>query len=440
MFALLLALTIDGATNFLRAGPPVAVMIVAGMICMVGYLQVVRLDDGDGRWDALEPTDRALQPAQYLTAEDIREEVETDLQRSGALGVLGTGLWLTALGIILVVPCFVAAALAVTLARAYPLPDLLVLGWAGYALVSRSTLFDLPQISREAVDIEGRLFEGISHGLRSIKGLALAIYVVCGAFAAAYLFWLGVQISAAAASTDSVLVQARPLLVWNLGGIALLGLLVGGYTLWFWVREFRRLDRFLLTYEGTDEPPQQDPRVVGWTVPSLLFSVIAVTAIVGADARPVPLAVAALWPVLAAGTITGAWLTRRRPHESVTGEDRVIVVALILQTLGTATFGNLEPYRTLLLDGELANPIPPEIVSIGMLVAGFAYFEDVSRYADAHDDYRRFALPAFLGLVAVSIGASSLLIEGWLRGAIALTAGVCLLGAAGLTLTRYFRI
>lgn len=164
------------------------------------------------------------------------------------------------------------------------------------------------------------------------------------------------------------------------------------------------------------------------------------TAIVGADARPVPLAVAALWPVLAAGTITGAWLTRRRPHESVTGEDRVIVVALILQTLGTATFGNLEPYRTLLLDGELANPIPPEIVSIGMLVAGFAYFEDVSRYADAHDDYRRFALPAFLGLVAVSIGASSLLIEGWLRGAIALTAGVCLLGAAGLTLTRYFRI
>lgn len=436
-FALMLTVVIDVFSNNHGNWPLLVGIVIGAIVAFVGYLQWVSVPDAE--WDALEPTERALQPAQFITDEDISAEIEADLARSGVIGLLGTVLWLTALGFLLVLPCFIAAALALALLDTYPLPDILILIWAGYTLADRTSFVDVPDLRRDRIDIEKRLFREIRHGLKSIKGLALTVCVLCGIFAAAQLFWLGFSV-ALMLYNDGIVYNVVPLLAWNLVGVAVLSLIVGVYTLWFWAREFRRLDPFLSCYEGTAPAASPNTRVVGWTVPTLSVSVFGLAVIVGAESLSILFAVATLWPGVAVALGGMAWLTSQRHHQSVSHEDTVIMGALLVQTISVELFGQRSAVRDLLVGGELTIPFPMEILPIGVILIGLTYFDDISRYADRYQDVRRFALPGYLLLLGLSIGMSSLLSAGWVRLAIFGTVGVCVLGAIGLALTRYFRV
>ncbi|WP_049985258.1 hypothetical protein [Halobellus rufus] len=233
----------------------IAVLMVASAGALLWYLSRVR------EWSLFDPEGRGVEVLQLVSPHrDVSEELRADFAREGLLGLVGRVVYLAAVGLLLVFPVFLAGVVSQLFVYAYPLPDLLFLGWAVVAAVSpRLTVGpSREQVLDVGFDLERYLLDSLENASRSVQGLFLTTFVVLGAFVAAgYLFFavtLGSQlVGPVSALLDGPVLGLGPdawVTIWNLVGLtAMLGL-AGVSFLWLWIRELQRLPHFLDAWEN----------------------------------------------------------------------------------------------------------------------------------------------------------------------------------------------
>jgi hypothetical protein len=353
-------------------------------------------------WDLFHPDGRAAGIGDQLVSGDIRTELRDGFERPGALGVLARGIWVMAFGLPFVLAALGIGILLRVLAFTFPVPDLLAIGYI-FAVWSDTAESELTGRSVRSVvgtaagAVERRLFpEGRDPESRvvrilgactdSLKGMFLGIIGAAGLFVAAIPLVFGVrgipnaasivvQAVLAAGSVQSVadawvLFDAAGRIV----GMVVLWTASGAYGMWFWVRVFDRVPRYLRWWHDQTERPDAPARPPG----SLLPSVVLFTAgfLVAMQGLPAWLHVSLLvgWPVLVSVPVLLVRWTRRRGETPVRNEDYAVTLAV---TLGLVDLWVADVITSLPTDTSAWRLVQfrpdPLAVGVVVLVVFFAY-------------------------------------------------------------------
>lgn len=365
----------------------------------VAYLRLVL------RWRLLEPDPRTIAPVDAMfPRDDLRAEVERDLARDGALGVVGTALWVLAVGLFFVLPCFVAAVVVVALARAASLPDLVALGYAAWPVVAPR--LDLGRSLPEPLaDVEAHLLGVASRCTESITGASLGLLVALGLFASGSL--LRVAVVVAGAVVRGRIPIGGPGDASSLVGIAVVLAAAGGYGLWYWYRQLRRVPAFLDGLAGEPAtPPVARPRAGG--LPAAAAVLVALVAAAGAPSS--------LWSAFGlAWPLVVGWLVvlARDGFERTPGDAGRELLASVVAAAAFQTAAVLVVAVVRGRPAELTTPVRLEpglgelLVLGGLLVAFLGGLGAASHYGDRRGGVGRYALPVY----AVASGVVMLLVR-----------------------------
>lgn len=423
----------------------IGALMIASAGAVLWYLSRVR------GWSLFDPEGRGVEVLQLVSPhQDVSAELRADFAREGLVGVAGRAAYLAALGVLLVFPVFLAGVVSQLFVYAYPLPDLLFLGWAVVAAVSpRLTIGpSRGQVLDVEFDLERYLLDSLENASRSVQGLFLTTFVVLGAFiAAGYLFFavtLGSQVAGPALA-----LLGGPILglgldawvtLWNLVGlVAMLGF-AGGFFLWLWVRELQRLPHFLDVWEGRataeGEPIARPAGFVALPLATVVASAAYAFAVPASGTSPVEYGFALCWPLLLG---LGWWVANHSGEsQPLTHENLWIAVGLyaetvsvwfLARTLTVATAGGSPSVWAIF---ESAN-LP---IVLGFITVFPTLLPYVSRYEDRDVEGRSYALVWFLLAVAGLAVLTARIATDPVRFQLRLLAGAAIFGGLALALVR----
>lgn len=418
--ALTLGVAVSAVSSPTAGLVAIAVSLGTGYAGFLAYLRRFR------GWRITHPKYPPVRPVEQFTPfESIREEIKRDLQREGALGAIGRGLWIAAFGIVLLFPCLLAGVLAVALGNAFPLYDLLVLGW-----VLSNRLGWTPG----GPDPETRLFEQLARSGRNLKGLMLVLFATVGLVVSGMTVYAGFSFAAAAIPPGPSSVA------WTLFGIVAWLIASGAYGFAVWYAELRRVPAFLDEWTGRPEPTVDPPRTPpGHVLPATLLGIGAVVVTAAMDRADVRTAFGVAWPlgVLAAGWGLHRW--RGRGTAGVWAEDRTILWGLLAHGLLVVVAGNVDAVEAALSGEVPAVDVLDSLILVGLaLLAVVGWLPDIERLDDPDHPLRRFLLPGYGILVAAVAASASVLAPGSIGTAFGAVAAVCLAGSLGLLVVRRY--
>lgn len=367
-----------------------------GAIVLVGYLYRVE------NWHLFDPNGRIISPLE-LSYDDAGDRYRLMLQSKGLAETINAGFFVVANAMLLAVPCLLLGVVAQTSIHAFPLPDLVILGYilsttlGATASIRQLTLpFDATQI-----DIEERLHRGIKTVLHSQNGIILTMYCLLGVFLGCGT--LGVAVGVGRAYTSDVLAAGltfgtwdQVLFVWQLLGIELLLLLAAGYGIWLWLRAFKRLPAYIRYDSGGSEGPTRVPpaRPVG-----MALVPVGVLAIAGARIEFMSLfEFAILWPPTALVVGLCGFVTVRRTGTSIANENHVIIGSLLIHGLGIMAIGNSGVFFRVFTSQQLPlqRIIQSPVLLIATLLVGLPYYDTISEYARQFSGLRRHLSAVYL--------------------------------------------
>lgn len=247
-FALVTIVTAAGIRSTSDGGSPVELLSLLALMALGGAVLLASLRWGQG-WTLSPEDERFVQLVDAVfPAQSVEAELREDFARPGVLGIVGAALARTAAGMVLVVPAFLSGVAVVVLLLLYPLPDLLVLGWAGLWAVGAVTGRNVvPAVG--TADIETRLYDIVEEATRSLKGMVLGTYLLVLVFGFGLLFAGMLEIAQGTGGAGSL---TNPRFVWGVGGV--LAVLAGSscYGVWCCLRMARRLPVFLRQHVSGD--------------------------------------------------------------------------------------------------------------------------------------------------------------------------------------------
>lgn len=384
--------TLGGATTPLTLAD-LAAPFVAAIALATASVLYFRFVAG---WDLLGPDGEAVELLDRVVAADMRAERRRDRARPGALGVLADGVHLAGVGTVVVLAASALGVLATALGRAYPLPDLLVVGYLLFVPVARWRGWSTPSVG----DVEERVLLGAREGTRTLKGAMLSLLAGLGLFGAAGFLFLGVGLVPGVVSLVRVSLDVDPTVGWVAVGGLVCFVTAGGHVAWLWLRTFRRLPAFLARWRGaTDLPDPPVARPLGAVVPGLVAFLAGAGCILAVDDPTIP-ALALCWPAVpvAVGGVVVA--TRRAPiRDSMDGEDHRITAGVLAEFLVLFTTAGAAP--------AVEAGVPPVGAVVDALVTpynavavvgivGSAYLADAAHYSFRHEDSRRLAGGGYL--------------------------------------------
>ncbi|MFD1601051.1 hypothetical protein [Halobellus rarus] len=423
----------------------IAVLMIASAAAMLWYLSRVR------GWSLFDPEGNGVEVLQLVSPHrDVSEELRADFAREGLVGVAGRVAYLAAVGILLTFPVFLSGVISQLFVYAYPLPDLLFLGWAVVAAVSpRLTIGpSRGQVLDVEFDLERYLLDSLENVSRSVQGLFLTTFVVLGAFVATGYLFFAVTLGSQMARPSLALLGGSILelgldawvTVWGLSGlVAMLGF-AGTFFLWLWVRELQRLPHFLDAWEGretTEGAPIARPAgFVALPLFAVLASAAYVFAVSAPGTSPVEYAFALCWPLVLG---LGWWVANRsREPQPLTHENLWIAVGLYVETVSVWFLS-----RAITVATASGSPSVGAIfaalnlpVVLGFITAFPTLLPYVSRYEDRDVEGRSYALVWFLIAVAVLAALTSQIATNPVRFQLRLLAGAASLGSVALALVR----
>lgn len=399
------------------------------------------------QWTLFDPDGPAVQLLDdVMPFSDMREEAAEELPRDGYVGVFNRVTWRVGVALVLGIPLAVAGMLASTLYLAEPLPDLLLLTWVTAGVIAPV----VPRVRQPAGgDLEERLYGAVKNSTRSLNGMMTTIFAVGGVFFAVLPFAIALAVvpavitgmsTAMTVDGDAPVHVAMNLSV--LGGLWLIFLSGGLYSIWYWLRIFKRLPAFLSSWEGTSSSKDIPARPPGLTVPPVIlllgvggYLVYLADAFGGTGTEaPVwvvlPLAVG--WPLVLGCLAIPVWLTQHRSSQDITSEDHVVVGSFTIQALGLWMFSVL---GTRVLDETSVGLTGPIII---VLVVSTSLIPNVYRYQQSGAaGTRRYSLAAYFIVLLGIFGGLTLFAPSWLDGILFLLAGVSGLAALALTWATY---
>ncbi|AZH24505.1 hypothetical protein [Haloplanus aerogenes] len=374
---------------------------------LLGYL--VRYHE----WDVTDDAGRGVSLIQFVTphADDTASELATDLAYDGWLGRLAATCYVLALTAILGLPILFAAFATHVLLYAFPIPDLLFLGWASAVRVLPRLDIgpNRPRVLRLEFAFDRFLIDTIEHATRCIQGMIVTGFVFFGLlFAAGYLFVAVTAIGPVAVEMVGFVVGIEgTLLLWAWGGALLTTTFAGCHGLWVWIRELRRLPQFLDIWEGRtlaadDRTPS---RVTGFVAVSLVCWLSTAAFVVDGVLGYRQYAV--LWPAL---VLVGIWTihhTVRRSAQPVTVEHGWITAGLVVQPVAFVAGTSAGSVAAALSDPDalLSVLTPPIAVAILLLIV--AAIPVVTRYDDAGDGTRYGIVGLLFVLGCLAAGGST---------------------------------
>lgn len=417
-----------------------ALVLSSGVVTTAAYFR--RRPD----WDLLHPDGEGTALLDAIARGDAVAERRTDWRRTGLVGAFADTLHAVAVGLLVCLPAFVVGVLAAGFVDIQPLPDLLAVG------VLASGLLGLRSGSSRVVtaDIEERVLSNAREATRTIKGAILSLLLAAGAATTALV------LSAVLSDVPSVVRLVTQAITagragvpgafgtaWVAVGFVVCGLVGTLQLLWMWGRLSGRLPAFLAAWRGADEVPRVPvARPPGWLFPGSLALGAAGGCLLLFGVRPIPV-VGWLWPL---GVVPAALtpVVARRRDESLDGavpetESWYLVVTTssqpILVTVGSwavVRVGSGEPFTLATLDGSIGS-----LLALSTILPVWAYFPDVTRHADRHDDLRQYTHAAYVaatGVWLVTLGVRTTLP---LAAAFRALGVSCLVGAGALTVVRF---
>lgn len=418
------------------------VLVVLSGIVLIAYLRW-------GREWTLSPADPrfvTLIDAVYPTS-SVKAELQADFSRPGWFGYLGVSLgWLAAV-LILAIPVFLSGLVVVILLLLYPLPDLLVLGWAGLWVVSVTTGRDMT-LSFATANLEKQLYDIVTEATRSLKGMTLGIYIVLLAFHFGLLFAVAFEF-AIALDAD---VWRDPRLVWGRGGFVAVLVASSCYGIWCCFRMTRRLPTFLRHYAngGAARSRTQEyggrrsdnrtlpPRPVGVVAPPLIVTLVLMTAFTLFG--PYSIAFAFAWPLLLLALVGCVVVTRYIGSRSVRFDDHHVIIGTAGAVLTISVLGSFDVALKAVASRTITfGTIPPSIY-MAAVVVWFGYFGDITRYANAHDDGRRLFTGGYVLAFTVVFGLLLLFTRGPYRQLFALIISVTAISGLALLVTDWLQL
>jgi hypothetical protein len=423
-----------------RLGVLLAVMLPGTTIC--GGLLVTYLVKYHG-WDMRDPRGNAVEVLNSIAPqEDVRADIESDLAYEGWLGRLATISFLLAVILVLTFPVVLAVVIVQALFYAFPVPDLIFLGWA----VS-TYLFPLIPVAptRNPVahlrfDFEKYLVDAVENATRSLQGLFMTTWILLGLlFSGGYLFiavgvvpqvfgMIGLTLGGLPATISFEVL----LILWNWIGVLVMLIFAGTLGLWVWIRELHRLPHFLDIWENRTTRLGVTPmiRVPGFVIIPVVGWLLTVAFVVYSDSRVIAIGYSILWPLFVGlGVRKVLYQPYQRSIRSIGTEHIWIVSGIILQVVTLWTAVELDRLLNALSGSE--SILSVLTVPIGMTVLVFltTTIPIINRYESQYDDFRRYTLVGMLlglgtlaagGLLVVpvqyKIGAIGLSIAGWVGG------------------------
>ncbi|WP_152418733.1 MULTISPECIES: hypothetical protein [Halorubrum] len=421
----------------------ILVLVLVGVVVLLAYFQWVR------EWSLLAPDNRSLVILEFFTPqENITEEIETDVNRSGVLGVIGSALYLLALGLLLIFPVFLTGLLSQVLVYAYPVPDLIFLGWVVGGFVSSKLLTEenKPDFFDVEVDIEKYLLDVLEHATRSTQGMFLTSFILLGILSSAGKIFLAV-------TAGTILIQSyltafgislfefgtRPVtLISGVTGIVTLLFSVGVFSSWAWIREFQRLPYYLDSWEDRESAGSELPsRPVGFLlVPMTTFAVIAlyVSTFPKESLSVIDYGFAFGWPIF---LLPGWWaVSRSERFQPVTRESLWIISGLYLEALSLWPIANFANGEAESASVSSISSLPGFTLFLLFLLATPSLIPYVSRYEQ--DGNRNYLLVWFFLVATFFAIVFSSIVSGGLRLQLQILAGVTFVGGLALGVVRYF--
>ena len=459
-------------------GSPLGLLALIALVALTGavalaYLRVLR------GWTLSPEDDRFVTLiGGVFPASSVEEELREDFARPGLLGVVGAALARAAAGTVVAFPAFLSGIVVLVLIALYPLPDLLVLGWAGLLAAGQATSRDVsPQLA--SVDVEASLYDTVEEATRNIKGTTLAVYLLALAFGFGLLFAVAFRVGGVAA-TEPVWTDLR--LAWGIGGFLLVLVASSCYGIWCCIRMTRRLPAFLRQHATGDSPTDNrtvDRRVVGgaawqsttsphWletdlrehvdlrqsadtpetgsiprrpvgtVVPPLVVAVLASAAFLGVGPRSWVFAL--VWPVLLLALAACLVWTVRRGRQSLDHDDHALVAGVAAFVVTVQALGTLDALLDAADAGTFAVDALPFSVYVAAMLVWFGYLDDAFRYAERHEDIRRLAKGGYLLAFTVVFGVLLPFTGGPYTGLFAALLPVAAVGGLALLLTSLFRL
>lgn len=425
LFALAEALVVSsmGTTGSFRLLGAFGLVTAFAAVGLLGYVYFV------AGWNFFDPEGTAVSLVNgFASWANMRDELCKIRGFEGWLRVVAFGIWITGIGVVLAVPCAITGFAAALLAAAFPLPDLLLLGFVGVEV----GLFPVSDDSFQALDVEERAYATLQSATRNLKGAILTTFSIVGGLAGAVLLSITLSLLTGLWSVVRLATPASPLLAWDFFGLALLLLVTAGYLLWYWLRQLERIGGFLDVWRGVPTCFDGPTRLRGVTVPpTVALVVVALFSVAELTDGPL-LAFGLAWPVLLASFPACVRWTRSTQTQMPTNEDRVIVTALWVQYMGIWVVGNAD----LLVDGELLPIVIAPELHFGLIsIAAVAYLPDVIRY-ERDRGLRRYVTAAYLfGLGAVT-GVLALAATGSFATVLDVFAGVCVAGSIAIAAAK----
>jgi hypothetical protein len=418
----------EGATAALFAGGAATVVAFAGYV-RLGRGQHLATDDSDV-FGAFEGFTVDAQGRMFERSTALSWPTRRLLHLVTAVAVAA----------LLALPCVFAGLTLGVVNAFYPVPELLVVaGVAGGAVVDRTGVGARLEAAG-GVDVQRFAAGRATDAVRNFKGMVLGLYCGCGLFVAGIAFLLGVTLLGPAVEGLAAAVTGLPALadadpstaaavagrLWLVVGVVALPVAYGTYGLLYWLTQLARVPGYARHWERRRRglvggpPAASVARPPGLFVPGdlLLVALAALLALAGGGESLSPLALAAFgvaWPVALAVVVRSAWLSVRSTPQSLAGEDRAVVVALALQVGTVATLG-------LAGGGSGAASTATVVPVVVALVVAFAYFPDVSVYADRQVGAAAYLDVAYVcGLFALALPALAALglASPWLYGLVA---------------------
>lgn len=413
-----LTLSVAAAFEVIPAPATVSMLVVVlGIVLSGGVWYLLYLRHGLG-W-RLSPDDPRYRNVldSFVPTSDTVPEMRENFERDGILGVVGVGLNRLAIGCLVAFPAMLSGVVTVVLLAAYPLPDVLILTWAGLSLVGSATGWNV-QPTQRAYDLESRLYEGVAEATKSMKGLFLSVYLVGLSLGFVFLFG-GTLTILGSINRSLVLPWVEPRITWGLLGVVLVLLASSAYGLWCCVRMIRRLPVFLrqdvrrfreqygtTTAEPADDRPRPRPTVPTRPVGFVFLPVVAMTFVFVATPQlgVASVAFALCWPLLLALFGRCVVWTRRRKRDTIAYDGHYVITGMVLLPVAFESLAHSDTIGSAITTGQVSLTPLPDSVYVILLLVWLGYSADVMRRADAREDWRRYLKSAYFLGFAVGFG------------------------------------
>lgn len=425
-------LILGGLAGDLPYAQGIALLLVGDLLAgaaIAGYLHRRR------GWAVTDPR-RGDSPMDWLFGDDTAVQASAQYADTRPLARLNHAVHALAVVLLLGFPPFLAGLVAQILLHAYPLPDLLVLGYLCGAVLATRLPDDIAGPGRliDVPDVEERLLGAITRVTETPKGVPTVVLLLAGAFPSAGYVFVGVTLAGRAASAPASLSPAAASLV--VGGVVSL-VAAGAYGLWYWARVVRRLDPFLARWDGIGGPHDPPTRPVGLLVPqAVVVAVIFTVTTLQGLARTVA---AVAWPLLPLGLYWCVRRTRRRRPQRVDREDIAVLVGGAVSGVGLLVGANID-WLAALAAGDPLPPVtaPPLLVPVAAIGLFLFAWADIRRYTSQRDGRWAYAQPAIIIAIGPFALAAAAVVRPSARPAfLALAVGFPLLGLLNAVAVRW---